>query len=139
MKRISSVILVLVATLLAASCSIVSRSTFSADRTQLNIGMDDLEYLGETEISVEYSTYLGIFTRVDKVNGAVYDRKVKNFTSLHTNTVLARKLNIASHKALEDYPEANYFIVTNQHTTKDVLFLGSAKVVTAKVKAYKIK
>lgn len=139
MKRISRMILVLAASVLAASCSIVSRSTYSVDRTQLNLGMDDLQYLGETEISVEYSTYLGIFTRVDKVNGEEYDRKVRNTTYLHTNAVLGRKLNMASHKALEDYPEANYFIVTNQRTCKDLLFLGSTKTATATVKAYKIK
>lgn len=139
MKRIISLITILATALTLASCSIVSRSTFGADTTQLNLRMDDLQFLGETQISVEYNTYLGIFTRVDKVNGEVYDRKVHNFTYLHTNTILARKLNIAAHKAIEDFPEANYFIVTNQRTTKDVLFLGSAKTVCATVKAYKIK
>lgn len=129
----------LAAVALSASCSIVSRSAYSVDRTQLNISMEDLTFLGETEISVEYDTYLGIFTRVDKVNGEPYDYKVKNITVLNTNSVLARKLNIAAHKVIEDYPEANYFIVTNQHVTKEVLFLGSEKTVTAKVKAYKIK
>jgi len=139
MKSLLRTILVLAIAIASASCSIVTRSAYSVDRTQLNISMEDLTLVGETDISVEYDTYLGIFTRVDKVNGEPYDHTVKNITLLNTNTVLARKLNIAAHKVLEDYPEANYFIVTNQRVTKELLFLGSEKTVTATVKAYKIK
>lgn len=131
--------MVLAAAAIATSCSVVMRSTYSPDRTQLNISMADLVLVGETEISVEYDTYLGIFTSIGKVNGEPYDHTVQNYTSLHSNTILARKLNIAAHKVLEDFPQANYFVVTNQTVTKEVLFLGSERTVKATVKAYKIK
>lgn len=122
-----------------ASCSIVNKQSYSPDVTQLNLQMSDLEYLGETEISVVYDTYLGIFTRIDQINGVKYDGKVKEFANLHTNRPLSRKLVRATPKVLEEFPEANYYIVTRQTVEKQLLFLGSEKVVKATVKAYKIK
>lgn len=122
-----------------ASCSIVNKQSYSPDVTQLNLQMSDLEYLGETEISVVYDTYLGIFTRIDQINGVKYDGKVKEFANLHTNKPLSRKLVRATPKVLEEFPEASYYIVTRQTVEKQLLFLGSEKVVKATVKAYKIK
>lgn len=138
MKLLKPIICVAMAMVLA-SCSVVNKQSYSPDRTQLNLQMSDLEYLGETEISVVYDTYLGIFTRIDEINGVKYDGKVHEYANLHTNRPLSRKLVRATPKVLEEYPEASYFIVTKQTVEKELLFLGSEKKVTATVKAYKIK
>lgn len=122
-----------------ASCSIVSRQSYAPDVTQLNIQMSDLESLGETEISVVYDTYLGVFTRIGQINGVDYDGRVIEVANLHTNKPLSRELYRATPKVLEQFPEANYFIVTRQTVEKQLLFLGSEKVVRATVRAYKIK
>lgn len=138
MKSMKAIMCV-AAALTLASCSIVSRQSYSPDVTQLNLQMSDLEYLGETEISVVYDTYLGIFTRIDQINGVKYDGKVREYANLHTNRPLSRKLVRATPKVLEEFPEASYCIVTRQTVEKQLLFLGSEKVVKATVKAYKIK
>ena len=53
-----------VALVSAVSCSVVSRSSYAPSLVELQLGMDDLEYLGETEISITYDTYLFIFSRI---------------------------------------------------------------------------
>lgn len=124
------------------SCGTVQiNRPFTVGDIRLEMSMDDLTYLGESEISVEYDTYLGIITKIQKVNGEFYN-------PLHT-----RKLNIpsqglslsgvgmdlAAYKVLEDYPQATYFQVVFERTETEKLFLGSVKKTTAKVRAYSLK
>ena len=62
----------LLCVLCMASCGTVQRSNsfeIKNTRLRLDMTMDDLNYLGESEISVEYDTYLGVFTKLQKVNG----------------------------------------------------------------------
>ena len=75
MKTIKLLLCTLAVTVLA-SCSVVKHGAYAPDRIQMNIELSDLVFLGETEISVEYDTYLGIFSRIDKINGEPYDGKV---------------------------------------------------------------
>ena len=138
MKTIKLLLCTLAVTALA-SCSVVKHGAYAPDRIQMNIELSDLVFLGETEISVEYDTYIGIFSRIDKINGEPYDGKVYETATIKGNTVLPRKLMRATPKILQDFPEAEYFMITNQKMTKRNLFLGSERVLTAKVKAYKFK
>ena len=102
--------------------------------------MNDLEYLGESIIYVEYSRYLGMIAITDNVNGEVYTRDViKRFPIVSSSTPLFPKLNRAAYKLAEDFPEADYFIVTSQDKERHQLFLGSHVKATAKVKAYSFK
>ena len=59
MKLIRHIICAAVITMGLASCSVTRHSAFAPGVTQLTIQMDDLEYLGESEITVEYRRYLG--------------------------------------------------------------------------------
>lgn len=138
MKLIKTILCVAAAFTLA-SCSVVSKQSYAPNLTLLNLQMSDLECLGETEISVVYDTYLGIFTRIDRINGVKYDGKVVEVANLHTNRPLSRELVRATPKVMEQFPEASYFIVTRQSVEKQQLFLGSEKVVRATVRAYRIK
>jgi hypothetical protein len=91
--------------------------------------MDDLNYLGESEISVEYDTYLGIITKLQKVNGEPYDPFHTRRLSIPSQswTLKGRVLDLAACKLLEDYPDATYFQVIFKTTEKERLFLGSVK------------
>ena len=127
-----------------ASCGTVQTNrpfSIRDTRLRLEMTMDDLQYLGESEISVEYNTYLGFINKIQRINGEEYN-------PMHT-----RKLNIptqglsltgvgmkqAAYKVLEDHPEATYFQVIFKRTDKEQLFLGSVKKATAKVRAYSLK
>lgn len=141
MKRYA-IALFVTAVALLCSCSVTRQSSFAPSQTELELTMDDLNYLGDVEISVEYSKYLGIFTRVHSINGVIYDGKVREsayarsyIAGVGLNPLLYRALP----KVYETYPKAEYLIVTGQHASNKILFLGSERVVTARVKAYSIK
>ena len=129
----------------AVSCGVITRSSYKPTTSQLNIMMSDLEYLGETEISITYDTYLGIFSRIRKINGADFDPAVIQHASLPASqgavilASLGRKLNRASYLVFEKFPEADYFIVTRQVSRKTVLILGKEVESKATVKAYRFK
>lgn len=127
--------------LIATSCGSVSKNvSYSYDTVRLEMSMSDLEYLGETEISVEYTSYLGIFTSIEKVNGEVYDPTHKRLLKLPSDgKIKSGKLQLAAYKLVELYPDAVYFQVVFETKDKDKLFLGSTNKERAKVRAYNIK
>lgn len=105
--------------------------------------MDDLEYLGESELSVSYRTYIGFISVIDYINGEPYDgveHKYVRFGMQKGNDLkLYGRLKRASYKLLEDFPDAEYYVVVRQTKSKTNLFLGGDVTVTAKVKAYRLK
>ncbi len=129
-------------TVLSVSCSVTRMSVASPDRMQLNITMADLEYLGESEISVEYRTYLGFINVVDAVNGAPYDRQETKKLVVTKGSSSGSKvpdvLDQAADKLTEEYPTADYFRIVSTKVQKNRLFLGGQSVITAKVKAYRL-
>lgn len=130
----------------AISCSITNRSSYSPSTTQLNLTMEDLQYLGEAEIGITYDTYLGLFSKIRSINGADFDPTVIQRATLRNTSSdiiffkgMNRKLNRATYLVYEKFPDADYFLVTRQVAKKTVLFLGREVESTATVKAYKIK
>lgn len=104
------------------------------------MGMNDLEYLGDAEISIEYNTYLGIFSSIEKINGEVYNPTEKHMLKLPGDNFLhSSKLSLAAYKLVELYPEAVYFQVVFETKDTQKLFLGSTKREYAKIRAYNIK
>lgn len=128
---------------LSVSCSITRRGSYVPVTSQLNLQMSDLEYLGETEISVEYRTYIGFIRVVDKVNGVKYDIAKKQFAPMNAGASdspsIYSTLKKASYKVLDEFPDANYFIVVRTQRNITRLFLGSEKIDKAIVKAYSLK
>ena len=108
---------------------------------QLNIDLDDIEYLGETTISVSTSTYLGSIKRIDLVNGEVYDRRNSTVTSLVGNLDIRLKgdLELAGYKIIKDFPEADYFVPVYYKDEVLKMFMGRKSTKTMVVKAYKYK
>lgn len=134
----------LLCVLCMASCGTVQRSNsfeIKNTRLRLDMTMDDLNYLGESEISVECDTYLGVFTKLQKVNGQPYDPFHTRRLDIPTDSwsLKGKGLDLAASKLLEDYPDATYFQVIFKTTEKERLFLGSVKKTTAKVRAYSLK
>ena len=143
MKLLKYIICAFAITLGLASCSVTRYKAYAPNNTQLSLQMDDLEYLGESTISVEYRTYLGVIRVIDKINGVNYDgAEIKNFSIVNNcgmSSNLLPALRRANFKLAEEYPAADYFIVTNQKRESQQLFIGSNIKTTAKIKAYSLK
>ena len=137
MKIYKLLILSVALMLSLSSCSVVRQSTYSPRAVERNLCMADFEYLGETEISVEYRKYLGVFRTIDVINGENYDGKKVERMNLPGCTSLI--LNRASYKVLDEYPEADYLVVSRTQKRVERLLLGSEVKTSAKVKAYKLK
>lgn len=141
--KVFKLIAICAITLIAASCgSITKNQSYSFDEVRLNMNMNDLVYLGEAEISVEYSSYLGgLFKSIEKVNGEsynpVHEKKVR--IPNHGRKFMNKNLDKAAYKLVEKYPDAVYFQVVFETSHKDKLFLGSVNKEYAKVRAYKLK
>ncbi len=102
--------------------------------------MNDLQYMGEQEISIEYTSYLGLFKSIEKVNGEAYDPvNRKELTMPRSCNFRNKNLDKAAYKLMETFPDAVYFQIVMETKNVDKLFLGSVNKETARVKAYKLK
>ncbi|MDO5333034.1 MAG: hypothetical protein Q4F93_03345 [bacterium] len=139
--KIFKVISICIIALIFTSCGSVSHNrSYSFDQVRLEMGMDDLEYVGDSEISVEYTSYLGLFKSVEKVNGEMYNpTHKKNLVMPKSCKFRNRNLDIAAYKLVETYPEAVYFQIVFETKNVEKLFLGSVNKEVAKVRAYKLK
>lgn len=126
-----------------SSCSVVKHNTYTPDRVQLNLSMDNLEYLGDTEVGVKYNQYIGIIRVIEAINGKPYDGKVIYRTNNISNaSVLGGSntiLNRALYKVFNEFPDADYIVISKEMCQITRLFLGSEVTVSANVKAYKLK
>ena len=145
MKIVKFIIVSIAAALLAASCGVVNRSSsYATGGSQLIIQMDQLQYLGESEISINYDKNFGL-TRIKAINGENYDPAVKKYGEIgakgciFSKGTLLKKLDRAAYKVYEDFPQAEYFIVVRQSSVTQKLFLGRSVESKAVVRAYKFK
>ena len=108
---------------------------------RLNISLDDIEYLGESTISVSSRTYFGSIKRIDMVNGEIFDPRNNTTTSLMGNLdiKLHGDIALAAGKVIQDYPEADYFVPVSYKDEVANLFLGKLSTKTMVIKAYKYK
>ena len=140
--KLNRILGVLFCILCMVSCGTVqTNKPFAVGSVRLEMSMDDLNYLGESEISVEYDTYLGFITKIRKVNGELYDPLNTRKLTIPTQglALSSEGMDLAAYKVLEDYPQATFFQVVFERTEKEQLFLGSVKKTTAKVRAYSFK
>lgn len=132
---------------LLASCGVqydytrVKSTSLTPDVVRLNMNLSDFEVLGETEISVDYRTYLGFIRANDSINHKAYDRRVVNKVSFAGNKdfCLPSYLKKAAYKVTETFPNADYYAPV--YVNKKVLrmFLGRRTERTMVIKAYKLK
>ena len=143
MKNLKYLFMAGVAALLFTSCGTTTHTrSFSPQITQLIYQNKDMEFLGETEVSVNYSTWLSIFYQIHTVNGVEYDSSNKKITVLNNGIALpmaGSKLQKAYYKVIEKFPEARYFQIVRTTTEKEKLFLGREYTQKALIRAYKIR
>lgn len=137
MNKIKSIMIIVLFALVATGCGTTTRMKTVTAPASLQISLDDLNYLGETEISVHYSTYFYILSSVHEVNGEVYSRGNERIVSV--NGMNDHFLNKAGYKLLEEFPQADYFQVVYKEDFKNKLFLGNEIVSKARVRAYSYK
>lgn len=139
--KIAKLIAMVAVLVIATSCGTLTKSrSLAFDEVRLELGMNNLQYLGDEEISVEYTSYLGLFKSFQKVNGVVYDPvNKKELTIPRSCNFRNGILDKAAYKLVETYPDAVFFQVVFETKTSEKLFLGSENKITAKVKAYKLK
>lgn len=147
MMKFKYTFLSLIVILLLASCGVqydytkVKSTSLTPDVVRLNMNLENFEPLGETEISVNFRTYLGFITCLDSINNIAYERRVVNKVVLkgHKDFNLHRYLDRATNKVIREFPEADYYVP--MYTSRQVLkmFLGRSTRETMVIKAYKLK
>lgn len=141
MKKIYYITVVM-AVLILSSCGTLDKAkSFGPNDVRLNIGMDDLVYVGQVEVNVSYRTYLGFIRVIDQINGEDYSSftvKKADFDN-HAGVALNGPIRKATYKAMETYPEATYFMPVYKTVHKNRLFLGNEITTTAIIRAYKFK
>ncbi len=117
-----------------------SAISFEPDVVRLDVTLDDFEYLGSVEVSVDYRTYLGVITSVDMVNGEAYmgsrEATSVSFSGIN-NMKFAGPISKSLYKVIETYPDADYYVPTVSQKKTNQLFLGSSSSYQMTFKAYK--
>jgi len=142
-KSIKYIIGFLLSAGLLSSCGTVvhtsRKATFAPNKVELRINVSDLNYLGESELTLSYSKYLGIFSVLDSVNGTVYDPTNVKKTRIEGIRSCDHRLQKALYKVVEEFPGAVYFQLVSNQKEVDRLFLGREVKQTVRVRAYSFK
>jgi hypothetical protein len=132
---------------LVSSCASINTtrssrsSTFLPDIVKFDLTANDVQFLGEMDISVNYSQYLGFIKIFELINDQEVNQRVVNSMSMHgrRNIPLSPMLNRALYDVYLKYPDADFTIPVYVVEEQQNLFLGKKIKKTAKIKAYKIK
>lgn len=133
--------------LLLSSCRMTSTTNLrsvstSPDVVWLKMTLDDYEFLGDSEIEVEYHRYFGLIQYINTVNGEPVAASNRNIVRLQGQSPVRLNpavLNRALYKVYQDYPEADFLMPVMTVQEVQQLFLGRKVKVKAKIKTYKIK
>jgi hypothetical protein len=132
---------------IATSC--VSTNTSRSSRTatffpyllNFDLSASDVEFLGEMDISVKYSQYIGFIKIFELINDQEVSKKNINSVITYGNKNIP--LSPVLHRALYDvyikYPDADFTVPTFVIEEQQNLFLGKKIKKTARIKAYKLK
>jgi len=140
LRKISFLFSLFLVVIFLNSCGTLTQTkTFAPQRVELQLHLSDMQYLGETEITVSYRTYLGLFTAIDKVNGEDYVSSDVKITKLDNSLFGDSQLDKATYKVIDEYPNADYYQVVYKKKVVERLFLGTEVVYSARIKAYSFK
>jgi len=147
----------LILTLLLSSCAlkhaVINKHDYRApnDDPRYNnffqLGLDDIEELGEVEISYEYSRTLW-WSFLIGINGEKPDNANIHFAN--PESTYLQKLGIdklfdkggmsrALYKVYTDYPNADYISIVSESVQKHRMFLGVKVKKSARVKVFKFR
>ena len=115
--------------------------SLTPDNVRLNINLSDFEYLGKTEISARSREYLGFIHRIDSINNRPYNYRDIRLVQLTgpRDIRLSSDMQKAAYKVLDDFPDATYYVVSNNYIKVHRLFLGKWWMQTMEIHAYKYK
>ena len=128
---------------LLSSCAVTNTHNLNdsmQSRAFIELDINDITYLGKTEISYEYSRYLFIFTRLISINNEKPNNGIKNYVNLQTSgfsSFFEPNMKRALYKAYLKFPDADYMEITERNTKTQRMFLGRKNKKSAIVKAYK--
>jgi len=133
--------------LLISSCASINTSrsgrssSFLPDMIRFDLTSANVELLGEMDISVNYSQYLGIIKIFEFINDQEVSARTINTMSMYgrRNLPLSPVLNRALYDVYMKYPEADFTIPVYVIEEQKNLFMGKKIKKTARIKAYKIK
>ena len=140
-----NILKLVVLTFILSSCAVKNNHELSdlmQKRSYVELDISDIVYLGETEVSYEYSRYFYVLDRVISINGESPNNSKKHYVSLQTSglsSLFEPNMKRALYKAYLEFPNADYLEVTVKNTERLPMFLGSKFKKTAKVKAYRYK
>ena len=138
----------LVLSLIFSSCAVTNLHNYNdtlRSRSYFELNLNDVQYLGETEISYEYSKYLFIGTRVILINEEIPENSNRHYVELPTSglrniwSIFEPNMKRALYKAYLEFPNADYIEVTKTNVETHKMFLGRKIRKSAIVKAYKYK
>ena len=116
-------------------------ASFFPDLVNFDLSASDVELLGEMDISVKYSQYIGVIKIFELINDQEVSKKNINSVVTYGNKNIP--LNPVLHRALYDvyikYPDADFTVPTFVIEEQQNLFLGKKIKVSARIKAYKLK
>ena len=129
------------------SCSVLynheGANALSHKRVLVELEIDDIQLLGESEVTYEYSRSYFPFLifpidRIISINGEKPDNGNKHFVDLPGLKLLfSPKMKRALYKTHVEFPEADYFDLKNRTVERHRMFLGLRIKRSATVKAYK--
>ena len=138
MKRIKILFIIPFLLLMITSCSVYKKSVPSSPFiTQINITMQDLEYLGEITGTSTQSYVLGIAYGGQKYHYAAVVLPGR-ILDIGIN-VKNRGFNNALYEALMQKPDADFIMPIASEVVSHRMFLGREETITVKAKAFKIR
>ncbi len=116
-------------------------TSFYPDQVRFDLTSSDFEYLGEMDISVQYSQYLRFFRIFEYINGNEVNHRSINSMAVYgkRSIPLSPILNRALYDVYVKYPEADFTIPSYEIAEYEKLFLGRKAKKTARIKVYKLK
>lgn len=124
--------------LLASSCTSNRKTIASAPiNAQVNLTMEDMEYLGEVTGTSTQSYVLGVIP----VGGRRYHQGATTTQGFGFPVSLPRLrgINNAVYDALNSKPDADFVLPFATNRTINYMFLGRKETVTVRAKAFKLR
>ncbi|MFC2115358.1 hypothetical protein ACFLTU_02720 [Bacteroidota bacterium] len=115
-------------------------ASFYPNLVWYELSSDDMQFLGEMEISISYRKYLGIFRVYENINGEAVNRRIVNTLTLYgdKNVPLSPVLRRALYDVHVQYPEADFLIPVFEIEQLQTMFMGRRVEKRAKIRAYKL-
>jgi len=139
-------ILIVLIALVVSSCGVTTQkamrtTTFMPDYVEMNISLDDFKLIGESEVSVSYNTYVGVFRVINEINGKEVARRTIHNINTYGRTWLpiGGYLRRALYDVAIEYPQADLFIPAYIISEQEKMFGGRKVKKTMKVKVFEIR